>query len=84
MRIALDFMKASTEYNVAGTWNDPDNVSNDQRAENLILEVEYGEVEGGLIGDGIVLTLSLINNLEVNEQILYARMINLEQSTLID
>ncbi|HEY2980653.1 MAG TPA: hypothetical protein VGJ22_05695 [Anaerolineales bacterium] len=81
---ALDFMKASTEYNVAGTWNDPDNVSNDQRAENLILEVEYGEVDGELIGDGIVLTLSLINNLEVNEQILYARMINLEQSTLID
>jgi hypothetical protein len=80
---ALDFMKASTEYNVAGTWNDPDNVSNDQRADNLVLEVEYGEVEGELIGDGIVLALSLINNLEVNEQILYARMINLEQSTLI-
>jgi hypothetical protein len=80
---ALDFMKASTEYNVAGTWNDPDNVSNDHRADNLVLEVEYGEIEGELIGDGIVLTLSLINNLEVNEQILYARMINLEQSTLI-
>jgi hypothetical protein len=80
---ALDFMKASTEYNVAGTWNDPDNVSNDQRADNLVLEVEYGEIDGELIGDGIVLTLSLINNLEVNEQILYARMINLEQSTLI-
>jgi hypothetical protein len=80
---ALDFMKASTEYNVAGTWNDPENVSNDQRADNLVLEVEYGEIEGELIGDGIVLTLSLINNLEVNEQILYARMINLEQSTLI-
>ncbi len=79
----LDFMKASTEYNVAGTWNDPDNVSNDQRADNLVLEMEYGEIEGELIGDGIVLTLSLINNLEVNEQILYARMINLEQSTLI-
>lgn len=80
---SLDFMKASTEYNVAGTWNDPDNVSNDQRADNLVLEMEYGEIEGELIGDGIVTTLSLINNLEVNEQILYARMINLEQSTLI-
>lgn len=80
---ALDFMKASTEYNVAGTWNDPEDVSNDQRADNLVLEVEYGEIDGELIGDGIVLTLSLINNLEVNEQILYARMINLEQSTLI-
>ena len=80
---SLDFMKASTEYNVAGTWNDPDDVSNDERADNIVLEMEYGEVEGELIGNGIVLTLSLINNLEVNEQILYARMINLEQSTLI-
>lgn len=49
-----------------------------------MVEVEYGEVEGELIGAGIVRTLSLINNLEVNEQILYARMINVEQSTLIE
>jgi hypothetical protein len=68
---------------VAGTWNDPDDVSNDERADNVVLEMEYGEIEGELIGNGIVLALSLINNLEVNEQILYARMINLEQSTLI-
>jgi len=27
--------------------------------------------------------LSLINNLEVNEQVLYARMENVEESTLI-
>jgi hypothetical protein len=26
----------------------------------------------------------LINNLEINEQVLYARMINVEQSTLIE
>jgi hypothetical protein len=35
------------------------------------------------VGDGIVRTLSLINSLEINEQILYARMINVEQTTLI-
>ena len=34
-------------------------------------------------GAGIVGALSLINNLEVNEQVLYARMINLEETTLI-
>ncbi|MGB2774988.1 MAG: hypothetical protein WBF31_21975 [Anaerolineae bacterium] len=39
---------------------------------------------GEAIGHGIVRGLSLINNLEVNEQILYARMINIEQSTLIE
>ena len=81
---ALDFLKASTELNAAGTWQDPDSISNDSRADNIILEVEYGEVAGELIGIGIVRCLSLINNLEVNEQILYARMIDIEQSTLIE
>lgn len=81
---ALDFMKATTELSAFGTWQDPASVSNDVRADNIILEVEYGEIEGELIGNGIVRTLSLINNLEVNEQILYARMINIEQSTLIE
>jgi len=80
---ALDFMKATTEFNALGTWQDPTNVSNDSRADNVILEVEFGEVDGEWIGKGIVLALSLINNLEVNEQILYGRMINVEQSTLI-
>jgi len=79
----VDFMKATTELSALGTWQDPDSVSNDARAENVILEVEFGEIEGELIGKGIVLALSLINNLEVNEQILYGRMINIEQSTLI-
>jgi hypothetical protein len=81
---ALDFMKASTELSAAGTWQDPGSVSNDARADNVILEVEYGEVRQELVGNGIVRCLSLINNLEVNEQILYARMINIEQSTLIE
>ncbi|WP_202221153.1 hypothetical protein [Okeania sp. KiyG1] len=80
---SLNFMKATTEISGLGTWQDPDSVSNDSRADNIILQVEYGEVEGELIGDGIVTSLSLINNLEINEQILYARMINVEQSTLI-
>ena len=81
---ALDFMKATTELSAFGTWQDPGSVSNDVRADNIMLDVEYGEIEDELIGDGIVRTLSLINNLEVNEQILYARMINIEQSTLIE
>jgi len=80
---SLNFMKATTEISGLGTWQDPDSVSNDSRADNIILQVEYGEIEGELIGDGIVASLSLINNLEINEQILYARMINVEQSTLI-
>lgn len=80
---ALDFMKATTELSAFGTWQDPESVSNDQRADNILLEVEYGEIQGELVGHGIARALSLINNLEINEQILYARMINIEETTLI-
>lgn len=80
---ALDFMKATTKLSALGTWQDPELVSNDQRADNVMLEVEYGEIDGELVGDGIVRALSLINSLEINEQVLYARMINVEQTTLI-
>jgi len=80
---ALDFMRASTELAAAGNWQDPDNVSSDERADNVVLEVQFGEVHGELVGAGIVRCLSLINNLQVNEQVLYARMINIEETTLI-
>ena len=80
---ALDFMQAATELNAAGTWQDPDSVSNDERADNVLLEVQFGEIEGELVGKAIITALSLINNLEVNEQILYARMINVEETSLI-
>ncbi len=80
---ALDFMRASTELAAAGTWQDPESVSNDERADNVLLEVQFGETADELVGRGIVAALSLINNLEVNEQVLYARMINVEETTLI-
>ena len=81
---AFDFIPVATELSGAGMWRDPDGVSNDERADNVIIEVEFGEVAGELIGHGVVRCLSLINNLEVNEQVLYARMINVEESTLIE
>lgn len=81
---AFDFIPAATEFSGAGMWRDPSGVSNDVRADNVIVEVEFGEVTGELVGHGIVRALSLINNLEVNEQILYARMIDVEESTLIE
>lgn len=80
---ALDFMRASTELAAAGTWQDPESVSNDERADNVLLEVQFGETVDELVGRAIVTALSLINSLEVNEQILYARMINVEETTLI-
>jgi hypothetical protein len=79
----LNFMRASTELAAAGTWQDPDSVSNDEHADNVLLEVQFGETSDEIVGSGIVTALSVINNLEINEQILYARMINIEESTLI-
>lgn len=81
---ALEFMKAASEIDSLGTWHDPDGISNDERADNIILQIEYGEVASERIGDGVLTTLRLINNLEINEQTLYARMINVEQSSLIN
>jgi hypothetical protein len=80
----LEFMQAATEFSGSGTWQDPANVANDSRADNVIIEVEYGETADELVGHGIVTALRLINLLEVNEQVLYARMTNVEQSTLVD
>jgi hypothetical protein len=80
---ALDFMRASTELTAAGTWQDPKSVSNDERAENVLLEVQFGETADEIVGRAIVVALSVINNLEINEQVLYARMVNVEESTLI-
>lgn len=80
---ALDFMRASTELAAAGTWQDPQSVSNDERADNVLLEVQFGETAEEIVGSALVAALSVINNLEINEQVLYARMINIEESTLI-
>lgn len=80
---ALDFMRASTELSAAGTWQDPESVSSDERADNVLLEVQFGETADELVGRGVVAALTLINQLEVNEQVLYARMINVEETTLI-
>ena len=79
---ALDFLQATTELDADGTWKDPEAVSDDARADNVVLEVEFGEVEGELAGKGVLVALALINHLEVNEQILYCRMTNVEQSSL--
>ena len=49
--------------------------------DNLVLEIEYGEIEGERISDGVVTALKLINNVEINEEILYGRMETIGRST---
>ncbi|MGD9484950.1 hypothetical protein WDH52_17095 [Streptomyces sp. TRM70308] len=75
-------LRAATEIGASGTWRDPGGTANDERAPNTILQVEYGEIAEELVGNGIAACLRLINNLEVNEVVLYARMENVEESTL--
>jgi hypothetical protein len=73
---------AATEIGAQGTWQDPGGAADDARASNTLLQVEYGEAAGELVGGGIVAALKLINDLEINEVVLYVRMENAEQSTL--
>ena len=77
------FMLAVTESRVAGTWLDPEGVSDDIGAINKILQVEFGDSADELVSKALIAVLRLINNLEVNEEILYARIERLERSTLV-
>jgi hypothetical protein len=79
---ALAFLRASTEMSAVGTWHDPENVSNDEHADNVVLEVQFGEVESEAVGTGVLAALRLINELEINEQVLYARMVDVEETSL--
>jgi hypothetical protein len=80
---ALNFMDARTELNAIGTWQDASGSVPEKQVDNLVLEIEYGEADGEKIGKGIIAALSLINNLEINEKLLYGRMEKVEQSTLV-
>ena len=79
---ALSFLKAVTEIDVAGTWKDPEGVSNDDHTNNIGLQVEFGDNQKGTTGVAVFVALNLINLLHVNEQIFYARMEKVERSSL--
>ena len=79
---ALNFMRAATELAAAGTWRDPNNVANDERADNVLIEVQFGEVSSEVVGRAVLAALGLINELQINEEVLYVRMINVEETTL--
>lgn len=74
---ALDFMKTRTELSARGTWQ------GDTSADNILLEIEYGETADKKVAEGILSALRLINLLEINEQVLYGRMEPVEHSTLV-
>ncbi|HEX2314387.1 MAG TPA: hypothetical protein VHJ17_11660 [Thermomonospora sp.] len=75
-------MRAATEIGAQGTWRDPHGTAHDERAANTLLQVEYGEGADERVGTAIAACLRLINELEINEQVLYGRMENVEESTL--
>ncbi|RBM19026.1 hypothetical protein [Streptomyces sp. PT12] len=71
-------LRAATETDAEGTWRAPASPPHDDRAPNTLLQVEYGEVTEELVGNGIAACLKVINNLEINEHVLYARMESVE------
>lgn len=75
-------LRAATVIDAEGTWRDPEGRADDEQRHNALLQIEYGEVASEAVGRGIRLALRLINDLELNEQVLYARMENVEESTL--
>ena len=76
------YMKGVTELRGKGTWFDSKTNSPDYIVDNVLLEVEYGETESEISGNALKSCLQVINDLEINEDVLYLRMINIEQSTL--
>lgn len=79
----LDFMQAATELSARGTWQTPNQSASETRTDTVILEIEYGDNEDEGISHGVITTLKLINNLEINEEVLYGRMEKIERSTLV-
>lgn len=71
------------DLGVDGARVEPTGNGNGERASNVLMQVEFGETAEERVGDGIVTALRLINKLELNEVVLYARMEDVEQSTLI-
>ncbi len=76
------FLKAATEIKCNGTWKDPESISNDEHSNNIELQVEFNDNEQGVIGTAILVALNLINLLQINEEILYARLEKVQRSSL--
>ncbi|MEU3822097.1 hypothetical protein AB0E74_21125 [Streptomyces sp. NPDC030392] len=74
-------LRAATGIGAVGTRRDPSGTARAEGAPDLLVQVEYGEVAGGLVGAGAAAALRLINHLEVNEEVLYGRMENIEETT---
>ncbi|CAL9580603.1 hypothetical protein [Streptomyces sp. enrichment culture] len=74
-------LRAATGIGAVGTRRDPSGTARAEGAPDLLVRVEYGEVAGGLVGAGAAAALRLINHLEVNEEVLYGRMENIEETT---
>jgi hypothetical protein len=82
--VLAPMLRAMTEISARGTWRDEAGRASDESSANIILEVEYGEVADGMVRHGIAASLRIINYLELNEQVLYARIESVKESTLSD
>jgi len=77
------FMIAVTEFPARGVWYDSEGISDDENATNTVMQVEFGDDEQGVCASALMSALKLINNLEINEEILYCRIEQAKYSSLI-
>ena len=78
-----NFLLAVTEIPARGIWHDPEGVSDDEGVNNTVMQVEFGDDQNGKVSDMIMSALQLLNNLEINEEILYCRIENAQKSSLV-
>ncbi|GAA3091336.1 hypothetical protein [Streptosporangium carneum] len=65
-------LRAAAEVGAECACGDPEGIEGG--VADTVLQIEYGEVTGGLVGGALSAALTLVNNLEVNEPVLHGRM----------
>ncbi|MEV8634156.1 hypothetical protein AB0395_21105 [Streptosporangium sp. NPDC051023] len=76
-------LRAATETGAEGTCQDLRGDTGDGTA-GTVFQIEYGEVQGDLVGSALSASLKLLNNLEINERVLHGRRENAEEGVRAD
>lgn len=67
-------LRAACDTGAEAGRHDPHRYSDDGPAAPVVLRVEYGETADELVANGIMAALRLVNSLELNEQVIRARI----------
>ncbi len=76
----FDFLEGKTEWKVRGKWRRPDEGFDIE--ENVQLDVQFKDAADECVGKRIIELLKAYNQKAVDEKLLYARTIPIEEGTL--